>query len=756
MSVKSKGTATTSSLTATSTSSSDDVLYCDSDEDEDAKAKSKSSRSIASKPGVERVKRGASKRYTKDRSINSGTTNSNSQSIHILYGDEDDDVKAKAKASRRSSKGSRPGIERSDKSSHHKSRRSKMDLLYGDDGGDSKAKAKASRRKANSSSAIPGIEEVIDADQSQGGGKRELLYGGKDSKAKAKRSTRRLIPGVEQLTDSEISDESQERDATTCMAFAGDAPEAAVEGETVQENKGRGRRNKLWIIIGVLGCLFLLVTGGVAAFILLRSSGASANLGNATAPSVGNNDGGQSPSILPPTAASGTNAPTNGPTTLQIYDPPSLEDCQAIANNQTIAGQENLTRSDFNIQLDVKLSVHSEQVSDEMVQELLDALQQIFLPALAGCDEDASRRNLTQTNSLPSMRGSSPNKRQLLNGASQYVISNAFIGDSDETEIACEEAADDQTGCYRITVEVSLYLKGPTQFFDIASLISEQAQSESNLVISFDLPYPFSEVKLTGVDNSIETPMPTDVPNGVTEAGGIGPACDGSEAIVDIGCGSCTGVSSCIALRENIDAPGTISPIGDKSCQQLGACDFAMVVAIADSSCVGQYSCQGRNIEAGSGSCRALYACAAHMFNPTGKLVVGQESCNGQYSCYSHGITVESTSCGLDWSCAGRTKMYVGNAACTAKNACSGTVFTNGSIYQAQTQTSYFGQGSCICENCCVCMIRVISGRCTTPGECCDVNSPTDKVAGVVDNTDAELKLDFGVSDLSELFLGGY
>lgn len=53
-------------------------------------------------------------------------------------------------------------------------------------------------------------------------------------------------------------------------------------------------------------------------------------------------------------------------------------------------------------------------------------------------------------------------------------------------------------------------------------------------------------------------------------------------------------------------------------------------------------------------------------------------------------------------------------------------------------------------------MIRVISGRCTTPGECCDVNFPTYKVTGVLDNTDAELKLDFGVSDLNELFLGGY
>lgn len=233
-------------------------------------------------------------------------------------------------------------------------------------------------------------------------------------------------------------------------------------------------------------------------------------------------------------------------------------------------------------------------------------------------------------------------------------------------------------------------------------------------------------------------------------------ACDESAEIVEIGCGSCVGAYSCSEMREN-QYNGTMNgTIGENSCLYYGACDFAMVVSIGNQTCVGHFSCEGRNIDAGSLSCTGTYACAAHYFNPFGKLIAGNSSCNGNYACYLHELTVESDSCSGDWACAGRTKMYVADTSCTAPNACSGTVFTDGSIYQAQQQTTFIGQGSCTCENCCVCMVKVISGRCTTPGECCDINFPTSKVTGVLDNTDEELRQDFGVSDLNQLFLGGH
>ncbi|KAL3935233.1 MAG: hypothetical protein SGBAC_009207 [Bacillariaceae sp.] len=226
-------------------------------------------------------------------------------------------------------------------------------------------------------------------------------------------------------------------------------------------------------------------------------------------------------------------------------------------------------------------------------------------------------------------------------------------------------------------------------------------------------------------------------------------ACDESADIVEIGCGSCIGAFSCFGMREN-QYNGTMNgTIGENSCLNYGACDNAMVVSIGNHTCLGRHSCNGRNIDAGTD------ACAANYFNPVGKLITGNSTCNGNYACYSHELTVESDSCSGDWACAGRTKMYVANTSCTAQNACSGEVFTDGGIYQAQQQTSFIGQGSCTCENCCVCMVKVISGRCTTPGECCDVNVPRSKVTGILDNTDEELRQDFGVSDLDQLFLGG-
>ncbi|CAJ1970416.1 unnamed protein product [Cylindrotheca closterium] len=882
-SIRSKDSGTTN------TSNSVEILY-GGDSGEDAKAKAKSSRSSrASEPGMERISKhssSSSKRHV-DRSIRSkdSATSNASKSVDLLYGDRDEDAKQKAKSGHRSSRSSRPGIERSD---HHKM--SKMDLLYGDDQG----KAKSSRRKVSQ----PGVEEVHDSDE-KGSDTRELLYG--KSKSSKRSSTRGMV--------EEQDSSSETRDLMANDGSGDEAPEAAVMGETVQENKG-SRKSKLWIIIGVLAFCFLLIVGGVVAFVVLRENSEDVARSVDDTPAPSTFLGQFSPTIIPPTtAANTTNPPTSSPTPLQIYDAPSPENCQSIANNQTIAGQENMTQSDINIKMDVTLSVHGE-VSDEMVQELLDALQQIFLPALAGCDDVVEENveqeeNVNDTERRSLMRGSSSHQnRQLANGAPQYVIFNAFVSEIEQSERDCEDeetedpADEGLSRCYRLIVEVSMYLKGPTQFFEIASLISQQAEKEPNLVIPFDLPDPFSEVKLIGVDSliPIQSPsaMPTDVPstapsimpsetpsaspsssptsmpvvgptpppsvsptvlgssspskkpsiapsppptvraselpsampsNAPTGAPVIGslspsipiesntpsqapspassanpslnpssapslvtsqsptryptssptssptewtsvsmapsakcycidvpsaPSCDGTVANHDIGCDSCIGSYSCAYMQSS---PDSIPTIGASSCKGDSACGFATVVSIGDNSCHGLYSCEGRLIEAGSGSCTSNYACTGDFWGSTlSTLSAGGQSCNGEYSCYSHELAVRSQSCKDTFACAGRAKMFVADNACQGNNACSGAVLSVGSLYQAQTETSYFGNGSCTCPTCCTCMIRVVSGRCTTPGECCDVDDPTAKAAGVQDNTEEEMRQDLGVTDLLSLF----
>lgn len=900
LSVKSKETTntnTTSNVTVTSITNSEttaDILYGGSDE---FAKKSKSSPSSSSKSKA-MSKRGESKRHIEDLSVktkDSGAANS-SRSTEVLYGN-DDDAKAKAKASRRGSRGSsRPGTVESyshhsgttnstgtsmdilygedakakekasrrglgDSSSHHsKSKRSKMDLLYGSPSENKKSKA-SSRRIVST----PGVEQVHDNDDDKGRDTRELLYGGKGNT----KSSRVVSPNVAS-NDSVANSNGDE------------APEAAVHGEVVQEKKGR-RRSKLWIIVGVLAFLFVLIVGGVATFIVLRNNNKGADTGgqiqtdaNATAaPSASKV---QQPTMtnssLPP-------APTDAPTATQIYDPPSLEDCQAIANNQTLAGQGNATRSDFNIQLDVTLSVHGE-VSDEMVEELMRALQQIFIPALAGCEDEAGEdRRLMRAR-----------KRQL-SAAAQYIILNGFVRGIEKAETECLEGSEDPTRCFRLVVEVSVYLKGPARIWEIATLISQEGQGdEPNLVVPFDLPYPFSEVKIIGVnslapmeespsaaptDTPSESPsrapstpspsssptsmpvvgpsppptasptfaptiapsttpsaegsasptvqtsgMPSTIPSisptqapvvgsssptisfssapsrvpshmpswspsyypstapspapsksptlyptsGPTSMPSLAPStmspttqcycttfgsCDATtNQISSIGCGSCGGVESCILMSAAHSAP---SIVGSNSCQNLHACESTKVESIQDNACVGEHSCYNRIISVQNGSCHGYYSCAASYLNADGELRAGTNSCHGQLSCYSHVLRVRGDSCHGEYACAGRSNIFIAGNACKARNACSGAVFTNNNVYQAQTQPSYFGRNSCTCENCCVCMLRVVSGRCTSPGECCNVADPRWKVAGVQDNTEEEMRRDLGVTDLLSLFV---
>ncbi|KAL3933477.1 MAG: hypothetical protein SGBAC_010381 [Bacillariaceae sp.] len=174
-----------------------------------------------------------------------------------------------------------------------------------------------------------------------------------------------------------------------------------------------------------------------------------------------------------------------------LYQAPSEADCTAISKNDTIAGRENLERVDFGLDLEVGLNASS-NITDSLVEELLNAIQEKLLPSLIGC-------NLPATEVMSSWR---------------FVISDAFVKGSVQPDESCTLDASGTQNCNRVFVELHLFLKGDVRSLDIIHLISNQEETFSN---HLDLSNPFSIVKLAGARDlaptSAPSAMPSDVPS---------------------------------------------------------------------------------------------------------------------------------------------------------------------------------------------------------------------------------------------------
>ncbi|CAJ1945920.1 unnamed protein product [Cylindrotheca closterium] len=215
-------------------SSAVDTLYRD---DEDAKAKAKASQRGSSgrtitTPGVKHV--GSSK-----SSSNSTTAGSTSRSIHTLYGSDDADVKAKTKAA--ASRASIPGAASVAGSKH--SSVTTTSTLYGSDA-DAKAKAKAS-----APASVPGVDRVLHEKSSPSTRTRtsqsstaiDTLYGDEhdaDTKRKAKAArgsqTSTTSPGVKTV----YRDNSTHTAISTLYGSEADSKAKARSSEFIPRSPG--------------------------------------------------------------------------------------------------------------------------------------------------------------------------------------------------------------------------------------------------------------------------------------------------------------------------------------------------------------------------------------------------------------------------------------------------------------------------------------------------------------------------------------
>mmetsp|Transcript_21289 Transcript_21289/g.52456 ORF Transcript_21289/g.52456 Transcript_21289/m.52456 type:complete len:958 (-) Transcript_21289:151-3024(-) len=200
-----------------------------------------------------------------------------------------------------------------------------------------------------------------------------------------------------------------------------------------------------------------------------------------------------------PTMPVETAMPSSSPTKEYLYDPPSAQDCQDIANRKLPLKDGWILRR-FQVPMDVNLKYETTDV-DTMTQMLVSHLQSDLAPVLAGCTHVVGETFL---------RG-----RRL--DTTRFVIGNAILSAWHESDDVC---ATQTRTCYRVMVEMSLYVQGTKSNTSLQNLVTdalEQAgadgESSSSLVNQLDLPSPFDDIKVRGVYPTFTTNSPTTTPS---------------------------------------------------------------------------------------------------------------------------------------------------------------------------------------------------------------------------------------------------
>jgi hypothetical protein len=250
----------------------------------------------------------------------------------------------------------------------------------------------------------------------------------------------------------------------------GDVVVAVAREEPAQEPDHHDGLHKRPLLLYFGRCLLALaaVGGGVAAVILVndRSSSSPSNIPTTLEPS-------QNEATKSPTAAD-----TSSPTTASIYDPPTPEDCLAIANGIALDGQDEMIARSFDIDMDVTLDVGS-NLNDTLLGDLERSLQTVLAPALTGCSDGSS---------------------------SNYVVGNAYIVVESKGDQPCE--VDSEEACFHAVAVLLLYLKGEEKLLTLFGLISN-VFGEHLLVDTLGLSPPFKHVETTFVSSNDPTAAPS-------------------------------------------------------------------------------------------------------------------------------------------------------------------------------------------------------------------------------------------------------
>eukprot|EP00980_Cylindrotheca_fusiformis_P017370 scaffold5392_cov107-Cylindrotheca_fusiformis.AAC.3 len=201
-------------------------------------------------------------------------------------------------------------------------------------------------------------------------------------------------------------------------------------------------------------------------------------------------------------------APTWSPTaeqTLLLYDPPTREQCDAVAAGTFEASSEStmLVNKTFQVPMDVSLEYETTD-PDAMVAMLTESLQSKIAPQLVGCSDIADRRRLR-------------NRQLSVDPAQSYIIANAKMVATYREQANCIEPS---STCYRVLVDITLFLHDGTEStttttLSLVSRIGNALAPTAGLVDELELPSPFSAIDVNAVTATFATESPSASPTRV-------------------------------------------------------------------------------------------------------------------------------------------------------------------------------------------------------------------------------------------------
>ncbi|KAL3931468.1 MAG: hypothetical protein SGBAC_011295 [Bacillariaceae sp.] len=250
---------------------------------------------------------------------------------------------------------------------------------------------------------------------------------------------------------------------------------------------------------GFFCCSLFLFSAVIVPLVYFRRDLFTESLKPLTTPTTTTEDNG---GLNVPTAPEMTSMPSSSPTKEYLYDPPSAQDCQDITNGSLTLKNGWILRR-FQVPMDVNLQYETTDV-DTMAKMLVAHLQSDLAPVLAGCHHVVGEAFLLR-------------RRRRLD-TTRFVIGNAIISGWHESDDVC---AIQKSTCYRVMVEMSLYVQGTKTNNSFQDIVTDALDSsggggggeESSLVSQLDLPSPFDEIIVRGVFPAFSTEAPTNVPS---------------------------------------------------------------------------------------------------------------------------------------------------------------------------------------------------------------------------------------------------
>lgn len=267
-----------------------------------------------------------------------------------------------------------------------------------------------------------------------------------------------------------------------------------------------------WVII-----LLLLAALGVGLYLWLvnRVADTMEDSGITAAPTNENLD---IPSTTPTTSPD-TKMPSLAPTAPRIFDPPSAEDCIAIARGETLEGQDELMVERYEVVLDVAFDSGGLAI-EGILNRLAAEIRQVILPEILGCGD--ADRHLMEIESASSdiismIRGGAKRKLNPLlssssSPSSRYIMANADVSVRNPSGEWC--ASGSGPLCYRIIVSFDMAFRSDgLKVLSVIEFIAQAFKTSDSLINKLLLGPPFQNIFIRDVYPAVHTAIPTMSPS---------------------------------------------------------------------------------------------------------------------------------------------------------------------------------------------------------------------------------------------------